>query len=109
MLLKFQVCTTGGTNVFKFTIPLWIFIRHLKDAQSQTETSIDADRRGDPPPRPTKKWKLINRQMVKHAAKLHAGNTTLDKYWKIVAHYFRRYYTVRGSACERRLNNLFKQ
>ena len=55
------------------------------------ETSIDAARRGDPPPRPTKKWRLINRRMVKHAAKFHAGNITLDKYWRIMAHYVGRY------------------
>lgn len=65
---------------------IWVFIRHLKDAQTLNETTIDAARRGDPVKRPKLKWRRLNRKIKRQLQKYTTGTISLDRYWRSMSH-----------------------
>ena len=43
----------------------WIFLRHLKDEQRLVESTTAAAERGEPRPRPKKKWRDLEDRIVR--------------------------------------------
>lgn len=64
-----------------------MFIRHLKDAQTQTETALDGIRNGRPPARPARKWRNLNHRMESVRRRYLAGSISLNKYWRAMSHF----------------------
>ncbi len=64
---------------------LWTFIRHLKDRQAIVEGSLDAARRGDEPPPRRRKWRNLERRLIRLKRQYNTGNRNLDSYWAAVS------------------------
>lgn len=65
---------------------LWVFIRHLKDAQSATEVAIDHERSGDPAPKQKKKWRVRNRRIKQLQRRYARGAVDVTQYWNAISY-----------------------
>lgn len=65
---------------------LWVFIRHLKDIQTTTETAIDCAQRGAPVQRPVRKWRVLNRKIQRQIRRYATGAISLERYWRHISY-----------------------
>ena len=64
---------------------IWIFIRHLKDAQATLEVSGDAADNGAAAPPRKRKWKRLEERIERLKEQYETGHRTLRQYWKAVS------------------------
>jgi len=64
-----------------------MFIRHLKDVQTQSEITMDTVRNGSPPPKQARKWRKIQKRMKRLHDKFMNGQIRLNKYWRFMSHF----------------------
>ena len=65
---------------------LWVFIRHLKDAQTQVDTAVDAAQNGERGPPQSRKWRLHCKKIKRLQQRYSAGAMTLARYWRAMSH-----------------------
>ena len=65
---------------------LWIYIRHLKDLQSLTESDITAMDRGGRPTRRSRRWQRLENRLIQLKSEYDRGDKSLDDYWNAVSH-----------------------
>ena len=81
-----QVTTMLGTQRVKVAHPcLWVFIRHLKDAQTLNKNTADAARRGSPAPRPCRKWRRLHNHIRRMTARYSSGAVSLNR-WRAISY-----------------------
>ena len=64
----------------------WIYVRHLKDMQASTESSIAAMRRGGLPTRRARRWRQLENRLVVLKDEYDQGVRPLDDYWDAISH-----------------------
>ena len=70
---------------------IWIFVRHLKDLQALTESSIRHMDRGGEPSRRARRWRLLENRLIRLKNQYMRGDRDLDNYWCAVSHLVHRY------------------
>ena len=65
---------------------LWIYIRHLKDLQSLTQSDITAMDRGGRPTRRSCRWQRPENRLIQLKSEYDQGEKCLDDYWNAVSH-----------------------
>ena len=83
------ICVSGFHNAWNQRVQvahpsLWVFIRHLKDVQTTTET--DCARRGAPAQRPVRKWRVLNRKIKRLIRRYTIGTISLDRFWRHISY-----------------------
>ena len=70
---------------------IWVFIAHMKDQQTVRSDNFIARERGDPPPRPARKWRIHEAAIQRLKGEFTAGNVTRNVYWKGITHHIANY------------------
>jgi hypothetical protein len=63
---------------------LWIFIRHMKDAQSELEVALDALATGDGLRDSRRKWRMHEAKLKRLKRDYARGTRSLNEYWQAV-------------------------
>ncbi|CAB4035710.1 Hypothetical predicted protein, partial [Paramuricea clavata] len=65
---------------------LWIFIRHLKDLQAQTNQGIRSMDNGGQPTRRRRRWQRLENQLQRLKTDYINGVRDVQRYWNAVSH-----------------------
>ena len=65
---------------------MWTFIRHLKDEEVKTRRTLRAAERGDAPPTPRRRLRMLEDRINRVKLDYRRGRRNIDSYWSAVAH-----------------------
>jgi DNA-binding ferritin-like protein (Dps family) len=63
----------------------------LKDEQGNTESSVEAAKRGDAPPARKRKWRNMERRLIRLKQEYRNGVMSMEEYWDAVCHWMVSY------------------
>jgi hypothetical protein len=65
---------------------IWIFIRKMKDEQRLSQISAAAALRGDPPHSRKRKWRDVERRIIRLKREYNDGDRDIAEYWNAIVH-----------------------
>lgn len=65
---------------------LWTVIRRMKKEGKRTEVALDKAMRGDRPPKIKRKWRRMDRRIIRLRTSLQEGGHNLAEYWAAIMH-----------------------
>ena len=65
---------------------LWVFIRKLKDEESNSRRTVHTANRGEAPPARKRSFRLLQQRIERLQASYSDGRRDISRYWRAVAY-----------------------